>query len=282
MFNITSVILQYLHIDKQKLNRLVKSLLINTKVAIVLQGGVGEVEVLEKLGAVVIENKSNLGYAGGHNVGIRYALGRGAEYVLILNPDIDLHKNCVEEMLKTFKNNHNIGIVGPKILDQDGKIWALGGKLDKKRYTAGLIGYGQKDSNNNRIIEPDFVSGTAMLVKKEVFEKIGLFREDYFLYYEDVDFCLRAKKAGFRLAINPKAKITHYASSTVGKNSPFMQYYMARNHLMLVERFGPLSVQIRELLRLPKTLYDARLKKYELLGIRDYFLRRFGKNDNWG
>ena len=99
------------------------------------------------------------------------------------------------------------------------------------------------------------------------------------MYYEDVDFCFRAKQAGFRVCIDTSAKIIHHASSTVGMNSPLMQYYLARNHFLFVENFASSNIKLREFIRLPKTLFEARKRKYELLGIRDYFFRRFYKKD---
>lgn len=230
---------------------------------------------------ILIDNtKDNRGYGGGINKALKSAK-KNFDYFLILNPDVSLKRNAVREMVKVMESDSRVGIVGPKIVDGKGKIWSLGGELDKKRYTAGLIGLGRKNIKLQKTLYPDFISGTAMLIRKEVFQKIGLFAEDYFLYYEDVDFCLRAKKAGFLLAVAPKAEIVHFASSTVGKNSPLMQYYMARNHLLFAERFAPLFVKFYEIIRLPKTIFQARKRPAELLGIRDYFLRRFGRSDYW-
>src|SRR3989339_916177 len=92
--------------DLDRAGLLIKALS-GVKVVVILQGDFGEEEksFFKKLKAEIIENKKNLGFAGGHNVGIKYAIGKGAEYVLILNPDIDLHKDCIKEMLRTFKIN---------------------------------------------------------------------------------------------------------------------------------------------------------------------------------
>lgn len=225
--------------------------------------------------------KNNLGYSGGINRILKKILHK-YDYFFIVNPDVIIKKDCLTLLVKALEKDKTIGIVGPKILQEAGKIWSLGGVLDKKRYSGGLIGYGKSDIKNNETKKSiDFISGTAMLINKNVFETIGFFAEEYFLYYEDVDFCLRAQKAGFNLAICPDAEITHFASSTIGINSPVQQYYMARNHMWIVEEFAPFSVKLHEFLRLPKTLFQARDKKYELLGIRDYFLRKKGRHDYW-
>lgn len=234
-------------------------------------------KVKKFLSAKLIISRENLGFSAGNNVGIKYALQSGADVIFLLNPDTVVSKNFFINFNKNTKHlleNPSIGIIGPKIYDGSGKVWSLGGMLDKKRYSSIL----EKRLSS----EVDYVSATAVFIKKEVFKKIGKFKDDYFLYYEDVDFCQRAKIAGFKLVVDPEISIVHHASSSVGKNSPIMQYYMARNHMLFVERFAPAFIKLREIVRLPKTLYQARNRKYELLGIRDYLLRRFGKSAYWG
>lgn len=232
---------------------------------------------------ILIENKKNIGFSAGNNIGIKYALNKKADIVFLLNPDTVVHKDFLRNFdVSTKKLLESNDIIGTKVFSEDGKIWSIGGMVDKKRYSSYLLGYGQKDSNKDDFtMKIDYVSATAIFIKKEVFEKIGFLKEDYFLYYEDVDFCQRARKSGFKLAIDKNISIIHKASSSVGKNSPVMQYYMARNHMLFVERFAPLTIKIRELVRLPKTIYQARNKKHELIGIGDYFLRRFGKSAYW-
>lgn len=259
----------------------------------------------------IIKNKENLGYAEGNNVGIRYLLEKGTKYILILNPDTIIGKDTVGKLLKAMENDKRIGIVGPKIYAKEKNslrcarfldsvptvrqdfarndkkrsnyhIWSCGGVIDKYRYSGGLIGLGEKDSGQyDRKREVDYISGTAMLVRREVFETIGLLESKYFAYYEDVELCVKAKKAGFKVVFAPQTVITHIESSSFGKNSPAHSYYMARNHLLFVERNASLLIKIRELIRLPKTVWEHRKKreKFALLGIRDYTLGRFGKKD---
>lgn len=227
----------------------------------------------------VVDNTiNNIGYGGGINSALKKIIKK-YKYFLILNPDVSFKRPFINPLLSAFQNSSSVGIVGPKILDEKGRIWANGGILNPVRFSGGLKDIGKENSKTTIPFESDFVSGTAMLIKKEVFEKIGLFSEEYFLYYEDVDFCTRAKNAGFSSVTNPSAILVHSASSSVGKNSPLMQYYMARNHLLFEEKFAPIGIKIREIIRLPKTIFEARKRKYELLGIRDFFLRKFDKND---
>ena len=226
----------------------------------------------------IIQNNENLGYAGGNNVGIKDALGNGADYILILNPDVLVKKGTIKQLLAAAKAT-SAGIVGPKILTPNGKIWSGGGVIDKKRFTAGLIGLGEADRGQYPAIKNvDFVSGTAMLVKKEVFEKVGPFDERYFLYYEDVDFCRRAEKAGFKVVLAPLAVVIHKESSAVSQKSGLKEYYLARNHWLFLARWAPWRVKIREILRLPKTIFDHWRKKEfrALAGVMSYFVQKTG------
>jgi len=220
----------------------------------------------------------NIGYASAINTILRKILNK-YDYFFIINPDLEIEKNCLSELLEVFKKDKKAGIVGPRSIKDN--TYIDGGSLDRVRYSS-ILKDQRLDRKKTKELykEVTYVSGSAMLIKKEVFKKIGLLKEDYFLYYEETDFCLRARKAGFKMLINPEAIVKHRESETVGKESPAMDYYMARNHLLFLERFAPWYVKIHELLRLPKTLYQARKRKYELLGIRDYFLRRFGRNSD--
>lgn len=232
-----------------------------------------------KLKVLVVDNtKTNLGFAGGANKGIKEALkDKKVKFIFLLNNDTLIHPDALYHLLNYLRNSRdlNVAIVGPKILSLDDKIESLGGSLDPNRFTA-ILNKFSPISPITLISTIDFLSGTALLIKKEVFEKIGFFDERFFLYYEDVDFCFRAQKAGFKLAINPQAIVYHHHSASTGINSPLKQYYLARNHLLFVEKHAPLRIRLRELLRLPKTLFEhlSRHEKSALLGIRDYFLHR--------
>lgn len=232
----------------------------------------------------ILENGRNLGYAGGNNKGIRCLLDSGAKYIFILNPDTQIEKNTIKYLFEAMEKDSSVGISGPKILDRERKIWSAGGVLDKKRFSGGLIGLGEKNkdqySNNSQV---DYIPGTALMVRREVFEKVGLFYGDYFIYYEDTELSLRARKAGYKTMYVSKAVIHHLESSSFGKASSAHQYFMARNHLLFVERNAPLLIKLREYLRLPKTVKEhiAQKEYFALRGIRDYFLRRLGKHENW-
>ncbi len=215
---------------------------------------------------------NNIGYAGGINKIIKSKL-KNFDYFLILNPDIQIKNNFVKPLVSILDKNQ-ADIVGPMIFTDNGKVWGTGGIIDKKRYSASM-----SIKILKHLTFVDFVLGTAFMVRKDVFEKIGLLDEDYFLYYDEVDFCMRARKSGFRLAMSPESSIYHYGSFSVGKDSNAMLYYMARSHMYFLEKYAPLRIKIRELIRFPRTIWQARKSKYEVLGIIDYFLRKKGRND---
>lgn len=238
----------------------------------------------------LLQNKDNLGYVGGNNVGISYALKHGADCVMLLNNDIVATPNFLDPLVKALYSKKDIGIVGPITLFYDNKkiIADAGGLMRSKRY------FGVSRASNELftkkytdIKEVDFIIGAAQLIKKEVFKKIGLLKNKYFIYYEDADFCFQARRTGYKSLIVPVSKLYHKVSATVKVNSPMHQYYTTRNHLLFLERNVPKKLWFRELIRLPKTTYEFLLdnnsvkRKYSLLGIRDYLLRRFGKRTYW-
>lgn len=235
-------------------------------------------------GVQILELNENAGYSGGNNLGIKLLIKQSTDYIFILNPDTIICKDTIPKLFKALKSTGRTGIVGPKIYDMKGKIWSCGGVIDKKRFTGGLIGFGENDTGQyDQAREVDYIPGTAMLIKKEVLEEIGLFEEKYFIYYEDTELSVRARKAGYQIAIVPQAIINHKESSSFGKKSEAHSYYMARNHLLFLERNAPIFTKARELIRLPKTIWEhmERKEKWAVIGIKDYFLRRFNRRDYW-
>lgn len=259
----------------------------------------------------LIELTENLGFAGGNNMGINFTLQKQSDYILILNPDTQVLPGCFSALFRAAKSFKDRRIFGPKIYltinnktsmsflpssmsflrkreskipdrvgnDSKNLIWSAGGELDKLRFTAKLTGYQQPDNqqfDQQKIC--DFISGTCMLVPTKLFQKGLRFHEPYFMYYEDVEFCLRAKRLGFTSHYIPQAKIIHNEMSQTGKFLDIKKYYLARNHLLFVERNVPFTVKLRETIRLPKTVGEHIINHdvWSLTGIRDYFLRRFG------
>jgi GT2 family glycosyltransferase len=210
-------------------------------------------EAVKELGVQFIQTGANLGYTGGNNIAIKKALSSGADYIFILNPDTIVDKKCLENLSNALKVS-NVGIVGPKIYFSDSKkIWYAGGILDKANVIGSHRGVDEIDNGQyDEEIETDFVSGAAMLVKREVFEAIGLFDDRFFLYYEDNDLCQRARLKEFKIMYIPSAVVYHANAQSTGLGSPVQDYYITRNRMLFASKFLPLRTRFalfREALR---------------------------------
>lgn len=185
-----------------------------------------------------IQNKENLGYTGGNNIGIKKALELEADYVLILNPDTTIDAKAIEHLVKVAEKE-NAGIFGPKILFGDGKtIWYGGGIIDQDNILGIHRRMDEKDQGQYETMEEtEFASGAAMFVKAQVFNKIGFFDDRYFLYLEDMEFCFRAKKEGIGIMYIPKAVIYHKNAKSTGLGSPLQDYYITRNRLIFAFKY---------------------------------------------
>lgn len=192
----------------------------------------GSVEAIKKYWHQlrVIENSSNLGFAAGNNVGIRYALKKGATHILFLNPDMVVQENIFPALLK-----NDADIVAPVIkFSRNGKwVYDLGGRVN---FLLGRPRHREvKKSKDIESYPVDYVSGACMLVKREVLEKIKGFDASFFLYFEDVDFCLRAKRAGFKVAVEPRSVVIHKLSE--GKRrSVVKNLHLSRSNLIFIRK----------------------------------------------
>jgi GT2 family glycosyltransferase len=185
----------------------------------------------------VIKLKQNLGFAIANNLGIRIGLKGGADYVLLLNNDTIVDRQFLKKMIQVAEKNHNIGILGPKIYfyDNKNKLHYAGGKLRMyiNHSTEGQheIDIGQYE----RLKETDWISGACMLIRKSVFEKVGLLPKEYFLSWEDIDLCLAAKKKGYSCVFVPRSHIWHKVSSSFKReNLNYEQVFFGfRNRIII-------------------------------------------------
>ena len=185
----------------------------------------------EKL--MIIKNKRNLGFARGMNRGIRFALKQGAESVLLLNPDTLVGKGFLEPLL-----TNKADVVGPIIKFKRKGQWVydFGGKINF--WLGRTSHYEYLASNVKNLKSPDYISGCCLLIRKKVFEKIGFLNERYFLFFEDCDFCLRAKKAGLKVSLEPKSMILHKLSEGKDKSWRYF-YYLLRSNLIFINNWIP-------------------------------------------
>ncbi len=168
---------------------------------------------------VLIENGANLRFSRGNNEGIKYALRNKADYMILLNNDIMVDKNLIKELVAVAESDKTIGIVGPKIyyFQPSNQIWSAGGEIYLHKGTGRHAGIRQIDRGQyDQIRECDYVTGCALMIKREVVEKIGLLDPAYLAYYEDTDWCFRAKLAGYKSFYVPKAKMWHKISASTG------------------------------------------------------------------
>jgi GT2 family glycosyltransferase len=189
---------------------------------------------------VVLKQKVNLGFAGGVNVGIRYAIVNGYEYVALFNNDAVADKNWLKELVKTAKNDSNVGIVTCKFMRTDKKTLDSTGEF----YTIFGLPYprgrnepnkGQYDNN----VDVFGASGGASLYSISMLKQIGLFDEDFFAYYEDVDISFRAQLYGYDVKYAPKAIAYHHIGASSGKISGFSSYQTAKNFWILYTKNMP-------------------------------------------
>jgi len=185
----------------------------------------------------LIRNKGNLGFTGGNNVGIREALRRGVEFVLLLNNDTIVARSMLSELVKGMGNMPDAGIAGPKIFfkDRPKYIWFAGGKMSDLTGRPFQIDQGKRDNGMaSGPTEKAFITGCAMLIRSDLLRKIGSLDDDYFNNLEDVDFCLKAKEVGYRSLYVPASRVFHKVSSAMGGSfTPFHVYYQTRNILLL-------------------------------------------------
>lgn len=189
----------------------------------------------------IIESPENLGFAGGCNLGIQCVLDQGANWVLLLNNDAYVAPNFLTEMENAVEKDKNLSIIGPVILYHDfpDRIWYFGnrlipGLLATYRLYRGHTYHGQFPS----LVPVDFVNGCGMLVKSDVFKRIGFFDTAYFMYGEEVDFCWRARAAGFRPAVATQAKMWHKVSASSNRDKPASRYLRIRNQIRFYRTYS--------------------------------------------
>ncbi len=189
-----------------------------------------------------ILNDENLGYGDGNNIAVDAALDRGADLFLLVNNDAVLGTGCVARLLESLERDPQLGVVGPRVLytERPDVVWAAGGKLTFRQNLSTLIGHGEKDGPRFRETRTvDYVIGAVMLVRREVFERIGLLDGTFFAYHEDLDFCLRASYEGFGVACIGEAAAQHAAGhSTGGGYNARRKYMVGVNTVWFLRRHG--------------------------------------------
>jgi len=159
----------------------------------------------------------NTGFAGGNNIGMRFALKNGYDFVFLLNADAVVSQDCIKVLVETMKKDASIGIAGPKVYYYDfhGKkniISFAGGRINLWKGLGNPLGGFPDEKCENKIKEVDYIEGSAMMIRDAVLNKVGLFDERFFAYWEDSDLCLRARKNGFKVMFIPDSFVYHRVS----------------------------------------------------------------------
>lgn len=246
--------------DTKVLRNLVRTLS-GYDIVLVDNGGSSVQKLMGRTGAKAVTyltaNK-NVGYGAGANIGIRHARKHEAQWIVVLNQDLVLTKKAVKLFVELLTISPP-GVIGPEA-----------GSLDARRWTT-ILG--------NDAGDPAYISGSIVAIHTDVVKRIGYFYDRFFLYYEDVDYSVRAKAAGFPLTAVSIDGMVHEESTSLGRGSRQHEYYLARNHQLFIERNAPFPIRFMEALRLPWTYLSHRFSgnKGAQEGISDYVLRHFGR-----
>jgi GT2 family glycosyltransferase len=189
----------------------------------------------------VLQSGANLGFAGGNNVGIRYALEQGADYVWLLNNDAFALPDSLSPLVQRAESDPQIGFVGSKILyaSQPDVVWFAGGAILPRNARGAYISGVPNDDRLPPAHEPGYLAGTSLLARDAAIRHIGLVPECYFLYYEEVDWQYTGRRAGWKLMYEPASVVLHKVSRTVVLDSPIQAFHNARSRMIFVRRHMP-------------------------------------------
>lgn len=188
---------------------------------------------------MVIESKENLGFAGGNNLALSHCKGK---YIFFVNNDTELDPDCLGTLVETAQNLNEMAVISPKFqyYHSDGLL-EYAGCTNINPFTARnrAVGYLEKGEEYSGIIETYYAHGGGMLVPKGIIEKVGPMEAEFFLYYEEMDWCERIRRAGYKIYCQRDALIYHKESASVGKMSPLKTYYINRNRILFMKRNYP-------------------------------------------
>lgn len=190
-----------------------------------------------------VRSDENTGFAGGNNIGIQYATG---DYYFLINNDTEVTPDLIGRLVLYLDNNPSVGVVSPKIhyFDHPGMLQYTG-YTEMNYFTArnGCIGQFEEDKGQYDSLtgKTGYAHGAAMMLRKEAIAKAGLMAENYFLYYEELDWCERIKRAGYEIHVDLQALILHKESVSVGKRTALKEYFMNRNRILFIRKNAPTS-----------------------------------------
>lgn len=212
----------------------------------------------------LIQLDKNIGYAGAANIALDLIRNSKLKWLLILNQDLKFANFSSDKLLKALEDSHS-DIQGPFV-----------GFLDNNKWSSVLANH-----SLIKLAPIYYISGSFLAIKRNVINKNIKFHEPYFMYYEDVDYCIRAINAGFSISRLSISGVSHPSNGSSLKNgSRGHEYYLARNYLLFIERLAPLRIKLHVFLSTLKLFVSFKIFKKSgvLEGILDYLLRRFYRN----
>jgi len=239
---------------------------------------------------VFVSIDSNLGYAGGNNVGLAYALAQpDVDYVWILNNDTVVERDTLARMIATAEADAHIGMVGSTLLHyrMPHAIQALGGGPFSRTFGRDYqVGRGRRlREESDQAFDLEHVVGASMLIRTPTIRDVGLLEESYFLFREETDWCIQMRQRGWRLRYCPGARVWHKEGKSIGYKSPLHDYYSVRNMLFLMQKFYPqnlpLAVLFLAIISVPPKLLRLQFKrlKYVIKAFSDFFRGIQGSGD---
>lgn len=217
---------------------------LNFKIIVVDNNSTDEsVTKLRKMNNIIlIESQENSGFAKGNNLGIKYALERNAKFIWLLNNDTIIEKENILNQINAFKIDEKIGVIGSRIMYYSNRdlINYCGGRFNWLKGITVHERYKKRFNKNiPKFFFTDFVTGCSMMIKREVFENVGLLPEDYFMYFEDADFCIKISEAGYKMGVCTDSVVYHKVSaSSGGEESPFSVKWMTRNRIIFIKKYN--------------------------------------------
>jgi len=186
----------------------------------------------------IIELDHNLGYAGNNNIGIQVALDQGADWIFVLNEDTVLAPDCITRLIEVGSADSRVGIIGPMVYhhDEPKVIQSAGGKMDDNWRAWHLA---QNELDQGQYKQPhavEWISGCAILVRRAVIDQVGGLDERFFYYWEETEWCLRAREQGWRILHVPQAKLWHKGVQRSYKPGPNVTYYSTRNRFLMLSK----------------------------------------------
>ncbi len=240
----------------------------------------------------IIKSKKNTGFSVGNNLGIQKALVDGCRYVVLLNNDTIVHENLIEELVRAAESEYDAGIIVPKIYFapgfeyhkglysdiEKGKVfWYAGGKMDWANIIGSHRGVDQVDKG--QFDQPDkteIATGCCMLITKHTIEKIGMLPPEFFMYYEDADYSMKAHKKGINILYWPQAVLWHKnAGSSGGAGSTLQDYFISRNRMLFGFRYAGVRTKFALFRESIKIFFSGRY--WQKRGVIDFYLHKFGK-----